>query len=450
MTDHPEYRRGGVTRCVVALCLAWAGRGLAETHPATWVPSQSAAFIVAPNLAKSVGKFDAFLREMKPGFPGFDLAEFEMTAGFAPGVMDLSKPVMIIADRPEELMRLFSGAGLSEGDATWPVIGFTPADAGAFQKMLRDDHNGQAQSIVGAFGRYRVVLRDGVAFVAAKRSALSKIATLDADGAAYARMSDAARDDATSADIYMQFSMGAWRPLYESKLRAVVELMKLGFRAQPGDAARAEQVRKLSDWFFSSALDGVQQMDSVAVGLSFDGERFRLAHHHSFRQNDWMADYLGKVSRREDVTHWRAFPDESFLFALSSNWNVPSESCFAVRFNRRCMNDPALCRNLTRQQRLELDQNIATLTNATSVEEFILTSPPGRLAPFQMRGAYLAKDAGRILGVMQKVRAHSQEIVGSIIPGAAELAGKTHLTKMDGMDVYQIRLADASESPMVR
>ncbi|MCA9254056.1 MAG: hypothetical protein KDA33_00395, partial [Phycisphaerales bacterium] len=50
----------------------------------------------------------------------------------------------------------------------------------------------------------------------------------------------------------------------------------------------------------------------------------------------------------------------------------------------------------------------------------------------------------------QKVRAHSQEIVGSIIPGAAELAGKTHLTKMDGMDVYQIRLADASESPMVR
>ncbi|MCB9858332.1 MAG: hypothetical protein H6818_21825 [Phycisphaerales bacterium] len=452
MTDHPQVSSGKAIRMIVLLCVVSATLTRADTHPAKFVPTQSAAFIVFPKLAESNARIGGFLAGVKPGFPGLDLAEFEMTAGFAPRTMDLSRPIILIAERPEDLMRLLAGTGLSEGDSTWPIIGFMPADPAGFANSLRGDRtrHGGVQSVVGAFGRYRVVMRDGFAFVAARGSTLAKIARLSADESEWSRMSEAARDDATTSDVFVQISMAAWRPLYEAKLQAVVELMKLGIQLQQPDPARIDQTRKLADWFFSGALDAVRQMDSASAGLSFDGERFRLSHHHTFRSDDWLADYLRHVTRKGSSDAWRAFPDDPFLMGLSSNWNVPPELCLAVRFNRRCMDDPELCKSLSKDDRLGLDREISALTAGTTAEEFVVTSPSGQLMPFRMSGSYLAKDATKMLVSMQKVRDHSQEVVGSLIPGAAEIGGKTHLIQINGLNVFQMRLVDASESQLVR
>lgn len=453
MTDHPLATNRMAIRVIVVMCTASAALARADTHPAKFVPTQSAAFAVFPKFSESNSRIGEFLRSVKPAFPGLDLAEFEMTAGFAPGTMDLSRPIVLIAERPEDLVRLFSGSGLSEGDSTWPVIGFMPADPEKFAKSLRGGRaagSGGLQSVVGAFGRYRVVMRDDFAFVGTRSSALSKIAQLSPDDSEWSRMSSSARDDVIQSDVFVQFSMAAWRPLYETKFQAVVELMKMGIQLQQPDARRIEQTRKLADWFFSGALDGVRQMETASAGLSFDGERFRLSHHHTFRTDDWVADYLAHVTRKENAVSWQALPDAPFLLGLSSNWFVPPEMCVAVRFNRRCMNDPALCKTLSREDRLKLDRDISELTAGLTVEEFVVTSPRGRWMPFRMNGSYLAKDAPKMLGVMQRVRDHSHEVVGSLIPGAAEIGGKTQLVQMDGLNVFQMRLIDASDSQMVR
>lgn len=454
MTEHPQSMRSMAIRALAALSVATCSLATAGTHPARLVPKNAAAFVVIPEMAKASERVGAFLRQTHGGFAGFDLSEFEMTVGFAPGTIDLSQPIVIVADRPDEMMRLFTQTGLSEGEPIWPVVGFTPLDSRRFEARLsgatRGADSGFTQSITGAFGTYRVVMRDGMAFVAPKSATLVKIARLREEASAWSAMSASARQDAMHSDVYVQLSMSAWRPLFESQLRAVTEIMKVGIQLQQPDPKLAEQTRRLADWFLTGALDGVQQMDSVSAALSLEGERLRVSHHHTFCPDGWVADYLRHVSRKNPAAPWRAFPDEPFLFAANSSWSVPPEYCLSVQFNRRCMSDPELCRTLSKEHREALDRKICELTKRTTGESFVVTNATAQFAPLRIMGTYSTTDAARMLEVMQAVRDHANEIFGSLVPGAAEIGGKTTLIRQDGMDIHQMQLINASDSQIIR
>lgn len=452
MTDRPNAIVTGLTR-VAGICgLALCSMSFAGVHPARLVPGNAAAFLVFPHMAESSRRVGEVLNRIHPDFSGFDLSEFEMTAGFAPGTIDLAQPIVVIADRPEELMRLFSGKGLTEGDLLWPVIGFTPAAPEVFAKSVSSSgrETGGVGTVVGAFGRYRIVMRDGMAFVATKGNLLARIARLSDDRSAWAGMSQSARDDVIKGDVFIQLSMSAWRPLFDAKLRAVTEVMKVGMQLQQPDPKRMDQTRKLADWFFAGVLDAVQQMETASASITFDDNRVRLSHHHTFRSSEWMADYLGNVRREGQSKPWRTIPDKPFLLGVSWNWNVPPDYCLSVRFNRKCMADPELCKTLSKEARAELGQSISTLTSKTSAEEFVVTSDAGRLLPLRIAGSYTTADAPRMLEVMQKVRDHSNEIVGLLIPGAAEIGGKVKLVQHDDMAIYQTRLLDAGAPQIMK
>lgn len=446
-------------RCVASIgmlgiiCIVAGSTASADTHPAMLVPRNSAAFVVFPQISKSNQHIKQFVRRTMPSFVGFDESELEMTLGFAPGTIDLSKPVIVIADRPEELKKLMRGVGLSEGNVEWPAVGFQPVDPERFRaKIVGGERSGAdgVQTIVGAYGRYRVVMRDGYAFVAPKTTTLARIARMTREDSEWSRMSDEARDDALKSEVFIQLSMSAWRPLFEGQLQAIIPLMKYGIQMQQQDLSRIEQTRKLADWFFDGALDGLRQMDTASLALSMDAERVRVSHHHSFQKRGWVADYLERVTVSGDASNWRAFPDRPFLIGLSMNWIVPSENSLTVRFNRRCMDDPALCRTLSKRDRQLLDRDLCRLTQATMLEEFVVTSDSGELTPLRVFGSYSASQAPQILEIMRKVRDHSNEMIGAVIPGAADIGGKARPLALDGMTVYRMHLVDGTKSQIVR
>ncbi len=436
------------------ICTVAGSTASADTHPAMLVPRNSAAFVVFPRISTSNEHIKQFVRRTMPSFVGFDQSELEMTLGFAPGTIDLSKPVIVIADRPEELKKLMSGVGLSEGEADWPVVGFHPLDVERFKSaIIHRSHRSWAEevhTIAGAYGRYRIVMRDGYAFVAPRATKLAKIARMTKADSEWSRMSEAARDDAMKSEVFIQLSMSAWRPLFEGQLQAIIPLMKYGIQAQQQDLSRIEQTRKLADWFFDGALDGLRQMDTASLALSMDADRVHVSHHHSFQKRGWVADYLERVTVSADVSNWRAFPDRPFLIGLSINWIVPSENSLTVRFNRRCMDDPALCRTLSKRDRQSLDRDLCRLTQATMLEEFVVTSDSGELTPLRVFGSYSASHAPQILEIMRKVREHSNEMIGAVIPGAADVGGKARPLALDGMTVYRMHLVDGTKSQIVR
>lgn len=454
MTDHPVTKVSLIARVVATCSVAICSVTIAGIHPAKLVPKNAAAFMVFPHMADSSQRVGDFINRAQPGFSGFDLAEFEMTVGFAPGTIDLTKPVVIIADRPEDFFRLFNGNGLNQGDAVWPVVGFIPANPEAFSSTVsggvRENGAVGVKRVTGAFGRYRIVMRDGFAFVAPRGAALAKIARLKEDDSAWSAMSETAQRDAVQSDVFIQLSMSSWRPLFESKLRAITEIMKVGIQLQQPDPKRAVQTRKLADWFFSGALDGANQMETASAALTFTGDRVRLAHHQTFRRGEWMADYLRKVRRVDHDELWASFPDRSFLFGMSSNWKAPPEYCLALRFNRKCMEDPSLCQNLSKAARAQLDRDIRLLQEKTLVGEFVVTSEPGGMLPLRVLGSYATRTAPQTLKVMQRIQKHSKELVGSLMPGSTGIGKKPKPIDVDGMTAYQVSLVDPSASQIIQ
>ena len=447
-------RPGCLTLALMLPALAAGSRLSADTPILTCVPENAAGCILFPSAAYADQRLTEFVRVARPTFEGFDLAELEMTAGFLPGTIDLTKPVIFIAERPVELSRLFSGLGATTDDPDWPAIGFTPRDPARFQSMIEAAGPLRAQdglrAVAGAYGTFRLLMRGERAFVSPRRGPLEAIRRASAESSAWSQLSESARADAMSSDVFVHLSMDRWRDRLRPTVLAMTQLVKFGAMMQQKDPARFEETRRLADWFFDGVISGFDQMRTVSVGFKYDGKRFELSHFHGFAAGGWMANYLRDVRRGPGFEPWQAFPDQPFLLAGAIDWRVPAENCLAVELNRRCMEDPKLCRTLSRDDRTKLDAMLREMADATHSEEFIATGDDGKLHPIRVYGTFSAKHAQQSLDLQRRVREKMGDAMAGLFPGMSDIGTRGALRHIEGRRVYEARLTDDQMNKAMR
>ncbi len=425
MTRTP-FRRAGLAAArgvpaLFALCCAAAPLSLWAADPLAFIPAEVPMVLAFPRLEQSAERFDEFVRRFIPEFAGFDVNEVQRGFGLPDGVLDTRAPAYLLMMRPAATPRSF-------------VLVFKPSPDSA----LFPDHAEKGPAIrrlETVEGPCYLAMRDGVAFASLSSRAMIAARRMSSVNSLAAVLSPQERAMLESSDVYVRFSMAAWRDRLSPFVFLASNLVKLGAQSSGGEAG-AEALQVL-DWFTSGAASVIDQMNYVSAALSYDGRVLRVTHHHVFRAGGSAARYLAQVSR-DDFDGLSLLPDQPFFIIGEFGWRVPGESALTTQLTRYVFDLPSIRRKFAEDQRQQLLQATRDCYGRMSGSFIMVSSPPDRLQPIYLLGGYAMKDARKGLEEFRFIQENSGEVL-SAIAGSPMLRGFESRTEA-GRTVYEMSI----------
>ncbi len=398
------------------------GGVLSASDPTALIPADAAAILALPHLDRSGEKLDTFIRKYDKDFSGLDLDEVQRGFNLPDGVVDTSKQVFIVLTRPVRDPNAF-------------VLVFTPRDVATFaEKVSRRDNT--VRRCAGPDGPYNLMMRQGTAIVGLKRKAVRLFRHLAPERSLAESLDRRQREMFDSSDAALHIPLARWRATYDPFLRLAAAGIKFGLAAQHDQDALGG-VAEVADWFVHGVRAVVDQMETTTVALDFDGETFRLAHHHTFTPTESVADYLGQV-KRIGQADWTTLPDQPFIFLGALDWQCPPESSVAMRTYRHFFGTDSVLPDIPSAKRRQLIDAARSCYGQTRGSNFMVTSARGKLVPLQIFGAYLMDDPEEGLRGLVFLQENSDELVSSLMGGP--FIGKSYRRTRDGLDYYELQV----------
>jgi len=418
-----------------AVCLlAHFPSPLAASDPLAIIPADMPAVLVFRDLQTCAGKFETFARKIDEDFGGLDLDEIQRGFNLPDGVVDTSAPIFLILTRTK----------VDEGAF---VLAFKPRDLASFS--AEDAHQAYLiRDCTGPEGSYRLMVREEWVLVSQSRLALRALRHVPAERSLARVLDDRQKAIMAESNLFLYVPLSRWRERIQPFVFLGTHLIKLGALAESEPGAISDMTLAVLDWFADGARTIVGQMDSLSVGASFDGETFRLTHHHAFAPGQSVADYLKQVRRRG--YDWPGgLPDRPFFVIGGFDWRCPPELSLSGKFNEYVFTkNPAIARKLSPETRQRLLDSSRICYGRMWGSFFMVTSPAGELRPMQVFGGYAVDDAADTIKHLVYLQEHAGEVMG-VFTGE-QVFGKFEARPERGRPFYEMRFDLQNLSPDVR
>ncbi len=416
----------------------------------THVPSDTAGLISIRNLAELAGKLSGFSKRLDPGATGLDIAEIEMLFGLEPRTIDASRPIHVLLRRPGDLLTFFHSGGLGEGDDPFPIVAFTAKNPADFAGALGACPDAE-QRRAGPFGDYWVLRRDDLVFVSEKLRPLRHVRGTTPDRSLAATIDARSRALSEESDVFIYLPMDRWRARISPFVLIAVNVMKMKMTADQS-AEECRQMEPLLSWSLGGLQRLIDEMQSISVGLDFDGTTFRLTHAHAYRPDGAVAAYLRQV-RRIDQPLGQSLPDRPFFALGLIQWRIPVELSVTKRLCDAYFAADCPGAKSDQQIRQRLRESMLFCADQLQGMEFMLTSPPGRLLPAQVLGSDVVADAPAALDKYRFVQENAGELMSAMVCGGAGSFGTFKAARCGDdhyleLDLTKVDLPESSRRQM--
>ncbi|MBN2561731.1 MAG: hypothetical protein JXQ75_12455 [Phycisphaerae bacterium] len=406
---------------------------LFASDPLAMIPADAPMVVGFRDLDSSARKLNDFLRTVDTGFAGVDLDEVQRGFNLADGVVDTSAPVFLIMTRPQFEERAF-------------VLAFTPRDESAFSEQVSGPE-GTIARCEGPEGPHYMMMREGVAFVGLRRKAVRPLRRVSPEEALSLALDGQQKALFATSDVFIHISLPKWRdrirPFFFVARRMILLGAHAGQKQQMSEASIA-----IVEWLADGVEATLDQMETMTLALGFDGDVFRLAHHHAFTPGRSVANYLGQVKRRgRDL--WGGLPDRPFFIVGAFDWQTSGDTSVASRFNRYVFGAKSLGRRFSeaRRQRL-LDTTVACYDQMWG-SSFMATSAEGTLHPLWVLGGYAMEDADTGIGQLLYLQENAGEVMTTFVGG--EYSGRfSRLRTGGGREFFEMRFDLERMDPLIR
>lgn len=419
---------------VAAVCSAVHG-----ADPLANVPSDVAGVIGFNDLKETLKNVTGFFARISTEN---DLSESELQAdtvvleqflGLKGGTCDFSKPFLVVLTKPQI-------------DRRSVVIGFTPANAKRFASRL----TGRADTIQrlseGDSENY-VCLRDGVAFMSARKKAIRTIIECTPDRSLSATLEDRQKQLHRDNDVYFHLRVDRWRAVYITPFIPLLsQFARPGMTVLPEENAKAVQV--IVDWFLEVLGSVLDQMDSVTLALSFDGQGFRFVHDHAFRPGGAVADYLSGA-RKSGVDLWAGLPDRPFFMTVASDWVSPADGAAMAGLAKRILGEPSVAGKISEEERRRLVEGSAAFYRDIRGRNIMFTTREGQLQPIEMIGTYAVDDPAKVAAQMRSIVESSCQALATFMPsGGYRIESRS--SRVEGVSFDEYRFLTDEMDPATR
>lgn len=430
-----------IKRCIPVFVFGFVTGTLIAGDPLGSVSSGVAGVIVLRDLDSTVPRLTDFLKRVDPAYKEVDhgvlAAEFvdlERVIGVGPGTCDFSKPLCLVLTRPQ-----FRWSSI--------VVGFTPKNARAFEAGLTGERGGIQRLTTRGTRRY-VVLRDGVAFVSIRKKAMRAVSAVT-PGRSMASTLDA-RQKALhrESDVFVHLSIDRWRGVIGPYQRIASELAKIGMARQHGEHGDVQGAKAMANWLIDGANTVINQMEWLTLSFAFDGEGFRLSHHHTFKKNGSVARYFASV-RSAGVPLLASLPDRPFVMVFGSNWHSPLDASLLMNMAEQALEASAAGKSLDPKKQRRLTDAMSAFYEKTRGMNVMFTTPADRPHPIELFGSYAFDDPVDGLKLIRRIEEGSCEAVASFTPSGG-YAAEIKTRWRDGVEFDELRFDANAMDPMAR
>ena len=414
---------------IAGIFLAAGGRLLAA-DPLSAIPSNAAGVMVFRHVDEAIKHFNLLANSVCSDSGGVDLEDFESAFNIEAGTIDPSKPVAIIFMRPAM-------------NASSSVIAFVPKDP---EQYREDAGRGMvARRYEGPDGEAFANFRGGVAMVGPNRRAI-RAARMNAGGF-FKGLDAEQRELYEHSDVFVHLPLAKWR---EEKITPMFLLassfMKL-FLTETGKLQEESTVA-----FFDLLVTGFRQitdeMQSLTVSLRLDDRVIRMVHHHDFKPDGVVAQYLGQMQRTEGNL-FAELPDSPFVFALAANWRNAHGQSISSKLMSAVSDLKPPADDADRQARKELVQTVNDYYNQSSGTYMLIGPTPGKSLPMLMYGGYIMDDAPKSLEQFRIIQERMGLTLGSLMPGGG-MFGTPQVIQRQGRTYLEMPLLSDTTNPVYR
>jgi len=382
---------GGLAR------LAWAA------DPLTVIPTDVYGVVAVRNPDEACRKIQKLRGAGDSSDCHRDLDVLAATLDLDAGVVDWSKPVVFVLTQPS--LDFLAEPEFSETSA---VLAFSPKDGGWYDSLGGEQQIGGTKRVVLGGRRYYATQRDGVVLLGGSRKAMRMLRGEVAAADSLASSLDEEQKTAyAGSDLFVHLPMRGWRERISFLSMLAANMVKLGM-ATEHDAQTLQMGAAVVNWAASGLGQILEQMESITLGVSLDGDTFRLMHYHRFKPGGSVVDYLGQVTRSK-ADLWPVLPDRPFYVLGVFDWQTPAELSVAVRFNQYLYESEFMSEGASPELRKKLRDTIVACYDQMSGGCLMITSPEGELLPIQLLGGYRMKDAQKGLEQLRFIQENARE-----------------------------------------
>lgn len=427
-TRTPRELRGRRRSHQVALLIGWIYCVSAQAQLLDTVPADVAAVTVVRSPREFLKKANATLAKLSPGAPAIEWSDVERRLGpAAAGFCDIDQPLVIVLTRAEG-----EGGTLVVGSRVNPPEGRGPGGI-----IAAPIGKGPA---VGPRDKYYV--RTGnITYVSDRRRAMRGFIRVRPASSLAATMDPQEREFAKSCDAFVYVRMEAWQDRIRPYVSFISAMAKLSVTAEPSENPTEQKMRsEMTNWFIDGGVSVLDQMSSISLGLTLDGETIRLRHHHHFEPGGSVANYLGKVRASEEPP-WACLPDRPFLAAFATNWWSVEQSSIMSAMTRKVFDSVNESGNVPDEvSKKVVDASGQCYANMRGMN-MLMTMDSSEDPHLEFFGSYAFDDAESGLKQMRVIQANASEALAAITPGGFVGCGKD-LTR-DGVKYNEVELSES-------
>lgn len=421
----PREQRGRRRSYQITLIAGWLYCVSAQAQLLEMVPSDVAAVTVVRNPREFLKKANATIAKLWPGAKPIEWSDIEARLGpAAAGFCDIDQPLVIVLTRAEG-----EGGALVIGSKVKP-----PTDAGP-GGVIAAPYGKQAPG--GPRDRY-FARAGNLTYVCDRRRPLRSFSRLRPATSLATVMDREEREVARSSDLFVYIRMEAWQERIRPYVSLVSTMAKFSVTAEPSENPIEQKMRsELTNWFIDGAVSVLDQMSSVSLGLTLDGDAVRLRHHHHFTADGSVANYLGKA-RKSDEPPWACLPDRPFFAAFATQWWSPEQSSVVLSMTQKVFDaareggdlPPAACEKV-------IDASRSCYSGMRGMN-ILMTMSEEEAPHMEFFGSYAFKDAEAGLKQMRVIQANANEAMAAITPGG--FVGRGRDLTHDGVSFNEVDL----------
>lgn len=420
---------------VVGLTAVLAGsvaRPIMAGDPLATIPSDVCGVIAIRNPDQARGKLDELIKEQDPSYGGTDLGILAETLDLGSEAVDWSEPLVFVLTQPN-----FDFLVETEFNETSAVLAFSPKDPDWYDSLGGAQQVGGIKRVTLGGRKYYAMQREDVVLLGGRRKAMRMLrAEVSTTESLAHALDDEQRAIYARSDLFVHLPMRGWRDRIAFFSLLAANMLRLGMAVEQ-DAQMLEMGRSVMDWGMRGFERIIEQMESLSLGVSLDGDGFRLTHYHRFAPGGSVADYLRQVTRSEGDL-WAALPDRSFYVVGVFDWQTPPELSVAVRFNQYLYDSQLLDARTTPELRKELrDKTIASYGQMMG-GCLMVTSPVGQSLPVQVLGGYRMRDAQKGLEQICFIQENAGKTFSGFMGGG--YVGPFERRVFNGQEYFEMRL----------
>ena len=426
--QHPTEQRGRRWSYQLTFLLGWVFCVSAQAQLLETVPADVAAVTVIRSPREFLKKANTTLAKLSPGAKPIEWSDIEKRLGpAAAGFCDIDQPLVIVLTRAEG-----EGGGLVIGSAVKPPPRGGPGGVIA-APIGKDPGAGHRDRYYASAGK--------LTYVCERRRPLRGFMRLRPATSLAAVMDRPEREVARSSDVFVYIRMEAWQDRIRPYVSLVSTMAKFSVTAEPSENPTEQKMRsEVTNWFIDGGVSVLDQMSSVSLGLTLDGESIRLRHHHHFNAGGSVASYLGNV-RASDEPAWACLPDRPFLAAFATNWWSPEQSSVVLAMTRKVFDAVGEAGTIPADTRKKVVDASGACYAGMRGMNMLMTMDGAEDPHLEFFGSYAFEDAETGLKQMRVIQANASEALAAITPGGFVGCGKD-LTR-DGVHYNEVELNKA-------